>query len=182
MALIDVDVLVLQVTTATQLPQPSTVAGRTHAIINTSTAPVLLTAVAPALPFKVNGVNVASFSLQPATLYIFQAEASDWLLTNQSANRAFFAGTAVTDASGNAVFTFPAGTFSAPPVVDTEIQFPASPNPIDHRITALTATSCTINCKQSPTLIVLSLSVLGVAANISGVTVHLIATPAGVTI
>lgn len=90
-----------------------------------------------------------------------------------------FRASAVTNAGGNAVFDLTAAGFTAPPIVTGELEFPPSANPIDFRITALTATSCTVNCKQSPTLIVLSLSVLGVAANIAGVKVHLHAVPAG---
>ncbi len=93
--------------------------------------------------------------------------------------RPAFRATAVSDASGNATFTFPAGLFPAAPVAVATQQFAASQNPIDLRIVTLTATSCVVNVKQSPTLVVLSLSVLGVAANIAGVTVHLVATPAG---
>ena len=89
--------------------------------------------------------------------------------------RVAFAGKAVSDGAGNAVFAFPPGMFSSPPVVAAAVQFAAGNNPIDYRITALTTTSCTINVRQSPTLVVLSLSVLGVAAPLAGVTVHLIA-------
>lgn len=95
--------------------------------------------------------------------------------------RTIFAGSAVTDASGNATFNFPAGAFSAPPDVAAAIQFPAGSNPIDYRIVTLTALQCVINCRQSPTLVVLSLSVLGVAVAIAGVTVHALAAAPGTT-
>lgn len=92
-----------------------------------------------------------------------------------------FRGTAVTNAGGNATFDLTAAGFTSLPVVTGELEFPPGSNPIDFRITNLTTTSCTVNCRQSPTLVVLSLSVLGLAANIAGVTVHLHAMPAGAT-
>lgn len=95
--------------------------------------------------------------------------------------RPAFAGTAVTNGSGDAVFTFPAGLFPSAPVAAAAIQAADSQNPIDFRITALTATSCTVRCRQSPIVVVLSVSVVGASSPIAGVTVHLIATPAGTT-
>lgn len=93
--------------------------------------------------------------------------------------RPAFTGSAVSDASGNATFAFPAGLFSSIPDVALAIQAAASNQPIDFRIVTLTATSCVVNVRQSPVLIVLSLSVLGVAAPLAGVTVHAIAAMAG---
>lgn len=95
--------------------------------------------------------------------------------------RPAFAGTAVSDGSGNAVFAFPPGLFPAAPDVALAIQAAGSNQPIDFRITALTATSCTVNVRQSPVLVVLSLSVLGVSAPLAGVTVQCVATPPAVT-
>lgn len=97
----------------------------------------------------------------------------------RSGVRPHFAGTAVTNGSGDAVFTFPAGLFPAAPTVALAIQAADSQNPIDYRVTALSATSCTVRCRQSPIVVVLSLSVVGASAPIAGVTVHLLATPAG---
>jgi len=90
--------------------------------------------------------------------------------------------TAVTDAAGNATFNLTAAAFAGVPVVAAVIAAAGSNQPIDYRVTALTTTSCTINVRQSPVLIVLSLSVLGVAAPLAGVTVHLIAHDAGVQV
>lgn len=162
------------------LPDPTLVASREHTLINQANGPIVVSSIG-ATPFSTGGVNTATITLTAGQSIRYQSDGVRWTARSGSGTRPFFAGTAVTDAAGNAVFTFPAGLFPAAPVIDTEIQFPASANPIDHRITALTATSCTINCKQSPTLIILSLSVLGIAANIPGVTVHLIATPPGAT-
>lgn len=93
--------------------------------------------------------------------------------------RPTFAGTAVTNASGDAVFTFPVGLFSSPPVADASVQTPDSQNPIDFRIIGLTATGCTVRCRQSPVLVVLSQSVIGASSPVAGVTVHVVATPSG---
>lgn len=96
--------------------------------------------------------------------------------------RPHFAGTAVTNGSGDAVFSFPAGLFPSAPSVSVAIQAADSQNPIDFRVTALTATSCTVRCRQSPIVVVLSLSVVGASSPIAGVTVHLLATPAGAVV
>lgn len=96
--------------------------------------------------------------------------------------RPYFAGTAVTDVSGNATFTFPAGLFGVPPTVTAVQAAPASNNPIDLRVVSVTATTAVINVRQSAVLIVLSLSVLGLSAPLAGVTIHLHATPAGVAL
>lgn len=93
-----------------------------------------------------------------------------------------FRGSAVSDAAGNATFNLTAAGFAAAPTVTAAIQAAASNQPIDFRIVTLTATSCVINVRQSPVLVVLSLSVLGVAAPLAGVTVHLHAIEAGVQV
>lgn len=93
-----------------------------------------------------------------------------------------FRATGVTNAAGQVVFNMAAAAFAAAPVVTFAQQFASSPNPIDLRITALTATSCTVEARQSPALIVLSLSVLGISAPLAGVTVHLHAFEAGVQV
>lgn len=90
-----------------------------------------------------------------------------------------FRATAVTDGSGNATFNLTPAAFGAAPVVTAIIQAAGSNNPIDYRITAVTATSVTINVRQSSVLIILSLSVLGVSSPLAGVTVHMHAMPSG---
>lgn len=180
MALVDTDALIVEQAVAFSLPDPTTVTGRKHNLSNTANASIVVSSTG-VTPFATGGVNTATITLTAGQSVVYQSDGVRWTARSGTGTRKFYAATAVTDAAGNAVFNMTAAGFAVAPVVDSEIQFPASQNPIDHRITALTATSCTINCKQSPTLIVLSLSVLGVAANIAGVTVHAIFTEAGAT-
>lgn len=180
MPLHDSDAYILEATTAAEsLPDPTLQNGRTHLLVNTGTVTAVWSSVG-ATPFQQGGVNVATVSVTRGQALQVQSDGIRWV-AKSSGMRPIFAGTAVTDAAGNAVINFPAGLFSAAPILGVAIQFPAGQNPIDYRITALSATSATVNVKQSPTLIILSLSVLGVAANIAGVTVHFTATPAGST-
>lgn len=87
----------------------------------------------------------------------------------------------VTDASGNAVFNMAPAAFPAAPVVVGQTQAAASTSPLDYRVTALTATSCTINVRSSPAtaIALLGLTLLGASVPAPGVTVHLHAFPAG---
>jgi hypothetical protein len=165
-------------TTAESLPDPTTVPGRTHKLINSNTAPAVWSSVG-ATPFTENGANVTTITVPAGGCKDVQSNGVHWLVVPPSGQRQFYAGTAVTNASGDAVFTFPAGRFPTAPTVSAGIQFAAGSNPIDYRVTALSATSCTVNVRQSPTLVVLSLSVLGVAAPLAGATVHLHALEAG---
>lgn len=162
------------------LPDPATVSGRTHDLTNTGTASAVWGSTG-ATPFQVDGVPVASLTVPRGAVARVQSNGTRWVLIRPVGSRAAFAGTAVSDGSGNAVFTFPAGLFPAAPVVTATYQGTASNQPVDFRVTALTATSCTVNVRQSPVLVVLSLSVLGVSAPLSGATIHLLATPAGST-
>lgn len=181
MALHNTEALTIEATAAAEsLPDPTTVNGRTHELVNTGTVATTWSSTG-ATPFFEGGAAVASIVVGRGESKQFQSDGTRWVAKSKGGVRAFFAGTAVTDAAGNAVFNFPAGTFAAAPVVAAAIQAAAGNQPIDFRITALTAASCTINVRQSPVLIVLSLSVLGVAAPLAGVTVHAIATPAGAT-
>lgn len=180
MSLHDTEGYIVEAATAAEsLPDPTTVNGRTHLLVNTGTVTAVISSTG-ATPFQQGGVNVATISLTRGQALQVQSDGTRWV-AKSSGMRPFFAATAVSDASGNAVFNFPAGLFAAAPVLDLAIQAAAGSNPIDFRITALSATSATVNVRQSPTLVVLSLSVLGVAAPLAGVTVHAIATPAGST-
>lgn len=181
MALHSADTHIIKAATATEsLPDPVTVGGRTLDLVNQAAVAAVWSSIG-ALPFQVDGVGLATLTVARGATLRVQSDGARWVLVRPTGSRAAYANTAVTDASGNATFTFAAGLFPAAPVVTGTAQFPASQNPLDLRITTLTATSCVINVKQSPTLVVLSLSVLGIAANIAGVTVHLLASPAGAT-
>lgn len=171
----------IKVATAAQsLPDPTTVSGRTLDLVNDGAVSTVWSSTG-ALPFQVDGIGLATLTVPRGGTARVQSDGVRWVLIRPVGSRPSFAGTSVTDSSGNATFSFAAGLFPAAPVVTGTAQFPASQNPLDLRIVTLTATSCVINVKQSPTLVVLSLSVLGIAANIAGVTIHLLASPAGAT-
>lgn len=181
MVLRDTDSLVLETATATEsLPDPATVSVRTHDLTNTGSVTAVWGSTG-ATPFQVDGVNVATLSVPRGGTARVQSDGTHWVLIRPVGSRPGYAATATSDASGNATFSFAAGLFPAAPVVTAAIQFAAGSNPIDYRIVSISSTSCTINVRQSPTLVVLSLSVLGVAAPLAGVTVHLHATPSGTT-
>lgn len=180
MALHDSDAYTVETTGAAEsLPDPTLWNGRTHLLVNTGTATVTWSSIG-ATPFQQGGANAATLSLARGQAIQVHSDGTRWV-AKSSGMRAFYANTAVTDGAGNVTFAFPAGLFAAAPVVGLSIQSGAGSNPIDFRITALSATSATVNVRQSPTLVVLSLSVLGVAAPLAGVTVHAVATPPGST-
>lgn len=164
---------------AESLPDPTLNNGRTHLLTNTGTATAVWSSTG-ATPFFQGGVAVATVSLTRGQALQVQSDGTRWV-AKSSGMRPYFAATAVTDGSGNATFTFPAGLFPAAPIVSHCIQAAASNNPIDQRVTALTATSCTVNVRQSPIVVVLSLSVVGASAPLAGATIHLLATPSGST-
>lgn len=160
------------------LPDPATVSGRTHDLTNTTVSAAVWGSTG-ATPFLVDAAPVATLTVPRGGRARVQSDGTRWVLIRDAGAKASFAGTAVTDAGGNAVFTFPAGLFPAAPVVEASVQATAGANPIDYRVTAVSATGATVHVRQSPTLVVLSLSVLGVSAPLAGVTVHLAATLPG---
>ncbi|MEV7413188.1 hypothetical protein [Streptomyces althioticus] len=81
---------------------------------------------------------------------------------------------AVTDSSGNAVFTWPPGLFTAPPVVTLAVE--AGGGFRSARVAANSATETTVNVQVSGGLTLLGLGVLAVGVAASGVTVHATAT------
>lgn len=163
------------------LPDPTTVAGRTHLLVNTGTAAAVWSSTG-STPFQQGGVNVATVTVARGDSLLLQSDGTRWV-AKSSGTRPFFAGTAVTDASGNATFAFPAGLFAAPPVVTATPQAASSNSPIDVRVTAISATSCTVNVRQAAVVAValIGLSVLVGTTVAAGVTIHLIATAAGAT-
>lgn len=86
-----------------------------------------------------------------------------------------------TDASGNVTFNLAAAAFVGVPVVELTLQAASSTSPVDYRVTALTATSCTVHVVQSlaTTIALLGLSLLAAAAPLSGATIHIHAFDAG---
>jgi hypothetical protein len=78
--------------------------------------------------------------------------------------------TGVTDGSGNVVFNWSAGAFSAPPVVTIGLQGGSAFR--SHSIAANSATSTTVNVLASAGVTLLGIGVLAAGAPAAGVTVH----------
>ncbi|WTW95396.1 hypothetical protein OG216_19330 [Streptomycetaceae bacterium NBC_01309] len=77
---------------------------------------------------------------------------------------------AVTNAAGNATFNWPAGAFSAPPIVTIGLQGATAFR--SHTITANSATATTVNVQTSAGVTLLGIGVLAVGTPAAGVTVH----------
>lgn len=92
-------------------------------------------------------------------------------------SRHSFAGSGVTDGSGNVTFNF-VPPFSVVPDVAVGVQS-GSTNTTEARITALTAAACTINLRGSAVLVVLGINVLGAPVPQAGATVHIVAQQPG---
>lgn len=182
MPLHDSDAYVLESATAAEsIPDPTTVNGRTHLLVNTGTVTAVWSSVG-ATPFQQGGANVTTISLTRGQALQVQSDGTRWV-AKSSGMRALFAGTGVSNAAGDVVFAFPAGLFAAAPVIDVAFQGAASASPVDYRITALSATSVTINVRQSLATVValIGLTILAASAPLAGATIHVIATPAGST-
>lgn len=163
--------------TTPSLPDPTTVAGRTHLVVNEQTVSGIWTSTG-ATPFKVNGLNVASLTIPAGGSVNVQSDGVRWVVPASTvAARRVFAGNGVSDASGNVVFTF-SPAFAAVPVVAQAIQTTNS-NATEARVTALSASSCTVNVRQSPGVVILGISVLQVPQPLVGATVNLVAFEAG---
>lgn len=181
MPLHDTEAEVLETGTAAEsLPDPTTVNGRTHLLVNTGTVTVVWSSVG-ALPFQQGGVNVATVSIGRGNSLLVQSDGARWV-AKSSGQRPFFAGTGVTDGAGNVTFTFPV-PFAVTPVGQVSVQAAASTNPLDYRITAISTTSMTVNVKQSIAIVValLGLTLLQIPANVAGITVHAFASIPGQT-
>lgn len=157
------------------LPDPTTVAGRTHELANTATTNAVWSSTG-ATPFLVDGVPAANLTVLPGRARRVQSDGTRWVVAPTAARRVY-ANTAVSDAAGNAVFTF-TPAFAAAPVVSVGLAT-GNNNVTEARVTALTAASCTVNVRQSPGVVILGISVLQVPQPLSGATVHLLAIEAG---
>jgi hypothetical protein len=87
-----------------------------------------------------------------------------------TAGRSIYAGTGVSDASGNVTFTFPT-PFLVTPVATHAVQT-AITDVTECRISAISTTAVTFNVRRSPAVVILGISVLQVPIAASGVTVH----------
>jgi hypothetical protein len=176
MSLHDTDALIIEAATAVEsLPDPTTVPGRTHDLTNTGSTPVTWSSTG-ATPFSVDGAPAAALVVLAGRARRVQSDGTRWVAAPTAARRVY-AGTAASDASGNAVFTF-TPPFPAVPVTSVGLAT-TNNNVTEARVTALTASSCTVNVRQSPGVVVLGISVLQVPQALAGATVHLLAIEPG---
>lgn len=82
----------------------------------------------------------------------------------------------VTDVAGNVTFSWPAGTFTVPPVVTATLEAAAGFR--SWSVTANTATSTTVHVLGAPIVTLLGIQILAAAVPASGITVHVTATAA----
>lgn len=82
----------------------------------------------------------------------------------------------VTDGSGLVTLAWPAGAFTAPPVVSIGLEAGAAFR--SHRIAANSAASTTVHVLQAAGVTLLGIGVLAAGVNASGVTVHAVAVAA----
>lgn len=155
------------------LPAPATVPGRYHMLVNghSGAGSTTWTSSGGPTPFLVNGLNVASVTVNRGDVRFVHSDGTQWVVINTQAGRRVFAGTAVTDGAGNATFTF-TPAFPASPVITSAVQT-TNANATEVRVTALSASSCTVNVRQSPGVVILGISVLQVPQPLAGATVHL---------
>jgi hypothetical protein len=172
MSLHDSDAMILEASgPAESLPDPTLFSGRTHQLHNNTSANQVWSSVG-ATPFTVDGVNVATLTLQPGQSRLVYSNGTRWVAL-ATAVRRVFAATAVSDGAGNAVFTF-TPPFASTPVVSTAVQT-GNTNVTEARVTALSAASCTVNIRSSAGINValLGLTLLGLPVPLAGATVHL---------
>jgi hypothetical protein len=178
-ALHDTDAYLVEAASAAEsLPDPTLWNGRTHLLVNTGTATVVWSSIG-ATPFQQGGVNVATVSITRGQALQIQSDGTRWV-TKSSGMRAFHAASGVSDGAGNVVFPIPAGLFAVAPVVTHAVET-AITDVTECRVSARSATSVTFNVRRSPAVVILGISVLQVPIPAAGVTVHMVATPAGST-
>lgn len=179
MATIATEAQEIETAVSFDLPDPTTVANRTHEITNTGGAAATIGSVG-ATPFTTAaGANVATLSVGPGQSVQVQSNGTRWAVkTDVGAGRRLFAGSGVTDAAGNVTFTF-TPPFTVAPNPIAQIGPSADTALVEARLTALSASSATFNVRRSPSVVILGISVLQVPQNAPGVTVHCLASEPG---
>lgn len=161
---------VLAADASPSLPDPATVSGRTHALINVGTAAATWTSVG-ATPFMQYGVAMANVAVPRAAVLLLYSSGTHWVVTRVATDRRIFSAKGTTDGSGNAVFTF-SPPFAAAPVVTAALET-TDTDVTDVRVTALSASSCTVNVRQTPSVTILGIPVLGTPTALVGAGLHL---------
>lgn len=178
MSLHDSEGLVQEAATAAEsLPDPTTVNARTYVLSNTGTVTQVWSSVG-ATPFLVNGVLSATISIPRGQSLRIQSDGVHWV-GKTSGQPQSFAGSGVTNASGDVTFTFPAAFAVAPDVaVGIEV---GGANFYFHKITARSTTAVTVHIDVAATVTVATVVVLAAATAASGVTVNVLAATPGAT-
>lgn len=172
----DTDALVLETDDATPtLPNPTTVANRTHDLVNPTASAVVWGSVG-ATPFQVDGAAVATLTVPRGGSVRVQSDGTRWVLIRAAGTRRVFAAKGTTDGSGNVTFTF-TPPFATVPVVTNAVET-ATTDGTETRITAISASSVTFNARRSPAVTVLGISVLSAPQPAVGFVVHAVAVEA----
>jgi hypothetical protein len=158
------------------LPDPTTVPGRTHDLTNTATSNAVWSSTG-ATPFLVDGVSAATLTVLAGRARRVHSNGSQWVVAPTAARRVF-AGSGVTNASGVVVFNF-SPAFPVVPVAVAQVGPSGDTALIEARITALSASSCSVNVRRAPGVTLLGLQILEVPQNAPGVTVQLVAVEPG---
>lgn len=166
-----------------ELFNPVSRPNQTHILFNYGTGDQIWTAPGGGgTPFFEDGVAVASITVPPGATKGVHSDGVHWVVTSDSTpgggsvgQRRIFSADGVTNAAGNVTFNF-VPPFATPPIVATAIG-PAgvTADATEARITALTASSVTINVRRSPAVVLLGISVLQTPVNDVGAQVHVIA-------
>lgn len=168
--------IVLTSSAAESLPDPATVGGRVHDLVNGTLAAAVWSS-SGATPFLVDGSSVATLTVPAGATARVQSNGSQWVLVRAIGVRRLVAAKGATDASGNVTFAF-SPPFASPPIVVNAVET-ATADGTECRITALSASSVTFNARRSPAVTVLGLSVLSAPQPAVGFTVHALAIEAG---
>lgn len=182
MALHDTDAYIIEGGTAAEsLPDPTTVAGRTHRLHNAFAGTQVYSSIG-ATPFVIGGVNSATLTIPQGQAVEVFSNGTRWAAA-AGPSRQFASGSGVTIAGGILTVVFPT-PFPVAPNVFGQVQAPGgSTSPFDIRVTAISTTGATFEVRSAAAINValIGLTVL-VGTTVSvGTTVHWLATTPGAT-
>lgn len=176
MALLDTDsLIVVSANTSNSLPDPATVNGLTHDLVNVNGAAATVTSTG-ATPFLVDGVGAATVSVPSGGTVRVRSNGTQWVLIRDVGARRVFSAKGTTDASGNVTFTF-SPSFATVPVVVNAVETSVTDG-TETRITAISTSSVTFNARRSPAVTVLGISVLSAPQPAVGFVIHVVAVEA----
>lgn len=129
--------------TTPSLPDPATVANRTHQLVNMAATSATWSSVG-ATPFLQEGMSVATISVARGSAQLIYSNGTQWVTVNSAGGHRLFSATAVTNASGIASFSF-SPTFAAAPVVTLSVR-PSATGTNGHfcEVASLSASAATV--------------------------------------